>query len=451
MQQPNLWTSSSSSSSAAVLANQMEQLSVKNNSSASKNSASVESSTANNSENCQFVSGGVEKGEALSATDITVVSASDSGHSDNPQGGMKFGGMENGVGTTEPGSVVTESHSDDGKHDFPTNHQPRMHIERHLMKVPPTKKDARKLFVGGIPSNVTDDDFRVFFEQFGEVVDSVVMYDRDTHRSRGFGFVTFENLATAKSVLEQARLQNNKVNIHGKDCEVKAAEPKASNHDSHYVGHHYRDKRKGHDHRSAFGKVDQNRILPNTLSMQTFQTYAASPYYASSMAAYQQQYFSNMAASNTTIAQVQGGTFPSTQTPYEEEGQTFSPQSQPSTHPVNQYAPVYYHVSAHQQYAPYGPGTFNVSYGVGDQEPITQDRVHVEPPGYPFPGQTYGYQNTFSPVPGSGTPPPAVVVSPQQVVPGFVTISPFQGPASYEITPFGSDQSTSDIQGDETR
>lgn len=59
------------------------------------------------------------------------------------------------------------------------------------VKVPATRKDERKLFVGGLPSNVTDQEFRTFFEQFGEISDSVVMFDRDTRRSRGFGFVTF--------------------------------------------------------------------------------------------------------------------------------------------------------------------------------------------------------------------------------------------------------------------
>jgi hypothetical protein len=61
------------------------------------------------------------------------------------------------------------------------------------LKVPPTRRDARKLFVGGLPSNVTEEEFREFFEQYGAVADSIVMFDRDTHRSRGFGFVTFED------------------------------------------------------------------------------------------------------------------------------------------------------------------------------------------------------------------------------------------------------------------
>jgi RNA recognition motif-containing protein len=40
---------------------------------------------------------------------------------------------------------------------------------------------------------VTEDEFRDFFAAYGALVDSVVMFDRETGRSRGFGFVTFED------------------------------------------------------------------------------------------------------------------------------------------------------------------------------------------------------------------------------------------------------------------
>lgn len=40
---------------------------------------------------------------------------------------------------------------------------------------------------------MTDEEFLEFFSQFGTVVDAKVMFDRDTGRSRGFGFVTFED------------------------------------------------------------------------------------------------------------------------------------------------------------------------------------------------------------------------------------------------------------------
>lgn len=38
---------------------------------------------------------------------------------------------------------------------------------------------------------MTNEEFRLFFEQFGALLDSVVMFDRETKNSRGFGFVTF--------------------------------------------------------------------------------------------------------------------------------------------------------------------------------------------------------------------------------------------------------------------
>lgn len=52
-----------------------------------------------------------------------------------------------------------------------------------------------KLFVGGLSWNTTNDTLRAAFEEFGPVTDAVVISDRETGRSRGFGFVTFENEA----------------------------------------------------------------------------------------------------------------------------------------------------------------------------------------------------------------------------------------------------------------
>ena len=48
---------------------------------------------------------------------------------------------------------------------------------------------------------VSNENFREFFEQFGKVIDSVVMIDRETNRHRGFGFVSFEDAADAMKVL----------------------------------------------------------------------------------------------------------------------------------------------------------------------------------------------------------------------------------------------------------
>uniref|UniRef100_H3G7Q1 RRM domain-containing protein n=1 Tax=Phytophthora ramorum TaxID=164328 RepID=H3G7Q1_PHYRM len=51
----------------------------------------------------------------------------------------------------------------------------------------------KKIFVGGLAPTVTEQDFRHYFEEYGKITDAVVMIDRDTQRSRGFGFITFED------------------------------------------------------------------------------------------------------------------------------------------------------------------------------------------------------------------------------------------------------------------
>lgn len=48
-----------------------------------------------------------------------------------------------------------------------------------------------KLFVGGLPFSTTDDELQAAFADFGSVVSAKVITDRETGRSRGFGFVEF--------------------------------------------------------------------------------------------------------------------------------------------------------------------------------------------------------------------------------------------------------------------
>ena len=50
---------------------------------------------------------------------------------------------------------------------------------------------AKKLFVGGLSWETTDSDLKETFASYGEITEAKVITDRETGRSRGFGFVTF--------------------------------------------------------------------------------------------------------------------------------------------------------------------------------------------------------------------------------------------------------------------
>jgi RNA recognition motif-containing protein len=59
----------------------------------------------------------------------------------------------------------------------------------------------KKLFVGGLSWNTSDEGLRQAFEAFGEVTDAKVITDRETGRSRGFGFVTFTAAEAADAAI----------------------------------------------------------------------------------------------------------------------------------------------------------------------------------------------------------------------------------------------------------
>jgi hypothetical protein len=60
-----------------------------------------------------------------------------------------------------------------------------------------------KLFVGGLSWDTTTDILREAFARFGAIVEATVIPDRDTGRSRGFGFVTFENPKDAEQAIKE--------------------------------------------------------------------------------------------------------------------------------------------------------------------------------------------------------------------------------------------------------
>lgn len=82
--------------------------------------------------------------------------------------------------------------------------------------------DKSQIFVGGLHYETRDASLQSYFEQFGPVTTAEVMFNRETHKSRGFGFVVFENEESANAVL-----QSTHHTVNGKVVEVKRAVPRS--------------------------------------------------------------------------------------------------------------------------------------------------------------------------------------------------------------------------------
>lgn len=80
----------------------------------------------------------------------------------------------------------------------------------------------KKLYVGGLSWDTTDDGLREAFEKFGDVIEAKVITDRETRRSRGFGFVTFakeQDAMAAITAMDATTLDGNTIKVneaHGK-------------------------------------------------------------------------------------------------------------------------------------------------------------------------------------------------------------------------------------------
>ena len=60
---------------------------------------------------------------------------------------------------------------------------------------------STKLFVGSLPWSIDDEELKEKFEKHGTVISAKVITDRDTRKSRGFGFVEMENSSDAKNAI----------------------------------------------------------------------------------------------------------------------------------------------------------------------------------------------------------------------------------------------------------
>ena len=79
---------------------------------------------------------------------------------------------------------------------------------------------SKKLFVGGLAWATTDDGLRDAFASFGDITDAKVITDRDTGRSRGFGFITYSSDDAATTAINEM----NGTTLDGRTLNVNEAQ-----------------------------------------------------------------------------------------------------------------------------------------------------------------------------------------------------------------------------------
>lgn len=80
---------------------------------------------------------------------------------------------------------------------------------------------ATKLYVGGLAYSVTEQELETFFAEQGKVVSAVVIKDRDSGQSKGFGFVEMEDDTEAKNAIANL----NDKELSGRKIMVNEARP----------------------------------------------------------------------------------------------------------------------------------------------------------------------------------------------------------------------------------
>ena len=83
---------------------------------------------------------------------------------------------------------------------------------------------SKKLFVGNLSFEVTDFDLEDLFKQHGEVVSAKVILDRDSNRSRGFGFVEMTSDSSAQSSIDAL----NGTEVKGRAINVSIAKERSN-------------------------------------------------------------------------------------------------------------------------------------------------------------------------------------------------------------------------------
>lgn len=82
-----------------------------------------------------------------------------------------------------------------------------------------TDQAQRKLYIGGLSPEITSEMLLLFFKKHGEIEEGSVAYDKDTNKSRGFGFITYKTVEAAKKAIDNPQKM-----LGGRNITVKLAD-----------------------------------------------------------------------------------------------------------------------------------------------------------------------------------------------------------------------------------
>jgi RNA recognition motif-containing protein len=83
------------------------------------------------------------------------------------------------------------------------------------------------IYVGNLPYNITEDELRDAFSPFGRVTRASIVIDRETNRSKGFGFIEMSDNAEGEAAINAL----NETDLKGRNIKVNEARPRADRND----------------------------------------------------------------------------------------------------------------------------------------------------------------------------------------------------------------------------